>query len=548
MRMPGRFCGRALRGTMTAHSLASRPVDPVQTARKRLGYKNNWSRREVADEEQHTWAHPMPDKPLVAIVGGGLSGLACANELAALGIRSVVFDTGKHSVGGRLATRASRDASLKPYPPARPPSRPGAAPGAKSTTQTTRLDLASAGLMFDHAAQFFTATDPRFKALVASWEDAGIVHPWLGPLGTLTASPQPTPAAAAAAAARGEGGPGGAANGAKGQSVQVRWTPLGLGQGAGAAYVGSQGMRGIAQHMAQQLTRRRPDLVEVRRPVWVSSMRPLPSAGGWQLQGEGRPQGIFDFVVVAHNGKCANRLVGPAGAPRVARQLMSLRLNAVWVLLVAFRQPLDPGFEGAFIQGCPLLSWAASNTRKLELRHTPPGLDCWTLVSTAQYGARNKVPQEAVPEDVQDKVSSELLAALARHLGHPGSPAALPEVVYSRCQLWGAALPLNSPGVECIVDPWSRTGCCGDWLLGSSMQDAAVSGIAMARRIAALRGVPMDTGLEQHALGLLNAAARPVGGPSCNDIGAFPGVTLAAHLTPRDAAGRAPAVALAVKQ
>ncbi|GFH24417.1 uncharacterized protein HaLaN_22211, partial [Haematococcus lacustris] len=79
-----------------------------------------------------------------------------------------------------------------------------------------------------------------------------------------------------------------------------------------------------------------------------------------------------------------------------------------------FKQPLDPGFEG-------------------------------TLVSTAQYGARNKVPQEAVPEDVQDKVSGELLAALARHLGHPGSPAALPEVVYSRCQLWGAALPLNSP-------------------------------------------------------------------------------------------------------
>lgn len=36
-----------------------------------------------------------PEDGVVAIVGGGLSGLTCALELAKLGVRSVVFDTGR---------------------------------------------------------------------------------------------------------------------------------------------------------------------------------------------------------------------------------------------------------------------------------------------------------------------------------------------------------------------------------------------------------------------------------------------------------------------
>jgi hypothetical protein len=42
------------------------------------------------------------------------------------------------------------------------------------------------------------------------------------------------------------------------------------------------------------------------------------------------------------------RLVGPTGAPDVARQLMRLRLSAVWVLMVAFEGPVTVpgGMEG----------------------------------------------------------------------------------------------------------------------------------------------------------------------------------------------------------
>jgi hypothetical protein len=34
---------------------------------------------------------------------------------------------------------------------------------------------------------------------------------------------------------------------------------------------------------------------------------------------------------------------------------------------------------GAFIKGSPVLSWAASNTRKMKLEHTPGSLDCCKL-------------------------------------------------------------------------------------------------------------------------------------------------------------------------
>lgn len=58
--------------------MATRPsVDPVQRARTQMGYKNNWHRHDVDVSKQLRWEAPLRDER-VGIIGGGISGLACA--------------------------------------------------------------------------------------------------------------------------------------------------------------------------------------------------------------------------------------------------------------------------------------------------------------------------------------------------------------------------------------------------------------------------------------------------------------------------------------
>lgn len=63
-------------GPQGTRSGAAAASDPVQRARQRMGYKNNWHRDNV-ETRQVTWSKPLEDEP-VAIIGGGISGLACA--------------------------------------------------------------------------------------------------------------------------------------------------------------------------------------------------------------------------------------------------------------------------------------------------------------------------------------------------------------------------------------------------------------------------------------------------------------------------------------
>jgi len=89
---------------------------------------------------------PDTHAPLdVAVIGAGLSGLACARSLFDAGIRVQVFDKSR-GPGGRMATRRQGD------------------------------------LRFDHGAQYFTVRDPRFRRRVEAWQSDGVVARWPGKL------------------------------------------------------------------------------------------------------------------------------------------------------------------------------------------------------------------------------------------------------------------------------------------------------------------------------------------------------------------------------
>ncbi|KAG1347452.1 hypothetical protein COCNU_06G012810 [Cocos nucifera] len=398
-------------------------------------------------QEQVVFASPVAKDPVVAIIGGGISGLVCCSTLEERGIRSTVFDTGVHGLGGRMATRM-----IDPQP-----------------------------LVFDHAAQFFTASDPRFQKLVDRWLEKGLVRECKGLLGELEA-----------------GG---------------RFTPI---PSSTARYIGVKGMRPLADSILCQ-----NHVVNIVRPCWISKLEPFN--GMWYLTEKEKPHGHFDAIVIAHNGKCANRLLSTSGLPLLTRQMKRLELSAVWALLAAFKDPLSiphngafTDFEGAFVKGVDSLSWMANNTSKLFPLHGDMP-QCWTFFSTAAYGKRNKVPQENIPRVTAEKVKEDLLNDVELALGL--SKGSLQRPFYTRVQLWGAALPTNTPGIPCIFDPHGRAGICGDWLLGSSVEAAAISGLSLANHIADY----FQSGGSQpddFAVGLHDEFHAVAG----HDIGQFPGM------------------------
>ncbi|KAL3829865.1 hypothetical protein ACJIZ3_018667 [Penstemon smallii] len=406
------------------------------------------SRRSVIkksfSQEQVQFSSPISTTdPVVGIIGGGMSGLLCALYLEKRGIKSTVFDTGIHGLGGRMGTRI-----IDPQP-----------------------------LIFDHAAQFFTVTDPKFGEMVDEWSKKGLVRQWHGAVGEIEA-----------------GGP----------FVPFPSSP--------PRYIAVNGMRPLADSILSETS-----LVNVVRQSWVSKLAPYN--GQWYLSEKGKPCGNFDAIVIAHNGKCANRLLASSGLPLIARQMKRLDLSSIWALLAAFEDPLPVStieFEGAFVKGVDSLSWMANNTKKL-FGSGSSGPHCWTFFSTAAFGKQNKVPQESIPSTTAEKVKEAMLEGVEIALGlQKGS---LQRPFYSRVQLWGAALPTNSPGIPCIFDPHGRTGICGDWLLGSNLESAALSGMALANHIADYFQSG-GTSPDEFAVGLDNKF-EPLNG---HDIGQFPGL------------------------
>jgi len=122
-----------------------RPFDPPQPVFGRVRPRTaaqHAGRLDVAALTRSA-AAPAADAPAVAVIGGGIAGLACARTLADHGWPVTVFDKGR-GPGGRMSTR--------------------------------RTDAGR----FDHGAQCFSADDARFRRFVDSWVEAGVAAPWEG--------------------------------------------------------------------------------------------------------------------------------------------------------------------------------------------------------------------------------------------------------------------------------------------------------------------------------------------------------------------------------
>ena len=345
--------------------------------------------------------------------------------------------------------------------------------------------------IIDHAAQILTVPGAKgfeeFQRQVDEWETQGIVVRY--PKGTVCDIIDQK---------KGDGG----------FSLQ----PINKEENGKALYYGAGGMGSIPRSIAQS-----GGTFNVEQDVWVSPSNGLKYQKGekqnWKVQANGKTLGLFDRVVIAHNGKCADRLMSKAPTKKLHSLLRTnfapsvpkgggskMTLNSIYSLSIAVNTkssisealPKD-SFVCGFIKNEPTLRFLSCDTRKHDNNNGDENpVEVWTVLTSAAFGKKHKGPQENLPLETVSNVTSLMLNAVERSLGLQADTLS-EQVLESRLQLWGAAVPLNVwTGSDSdssfdtqgfVYDAEFGAGVCGDWLLEPSIGGAWESGRRLAKHL-----------------------------------------------------------------
>jgi predicted NAD/FAD-dependent oxidoreductase len=444
----------------------------------------------------------------VAVIGGGVSGLSCAIVLSKSGNYDQVslFDTGRLRPGGRCSSRFPNDSS--------------------GNKQKTNAILSN--YIVDHAAQMIAVSPSvhKFSTFVAQlheWEGRGIVQRFdNGSLCEIIPSKQNSKHLNSKDR-----------NCIKDELSLKNNQPYiarPLNQTATTYYYGSKGMGSIPLALLEQC---KASNVQVHQNVWVSPDNGvrfinLPvdhtKDAVWKVQIRAKQKllGTFDRLVIAHNGKCADRLMSKSPAKEVhallrvvfsstpATRQQKMTLNSIYSLTFCVKKQDSPFTElfyrqkhlvSAFVRNHPNLSFLSCQSRKYPVHGLNEKYEVWTALSSSEFARTHKAPQENLPQDVVESVTRQLLTALEESLdlsaGCLSPYDADSIIVESQLQLWGAAVPLNvwnsvvsssayanvnqdAATLGFLYDGLHGVGVCGDWLLDASIAGAWESGRRLA--------------------------------------------------------------------
>ncbi|WP_430544227.1 NAD(P)/FAD-dependent oxidoreductase [Xanthomonas nasturtii] len=262
----------------------------------------------------------QPHRPrTVAVIGAGLAGLACAKTLQAAGAVVTVYEQGD-AMGGRMRARMG------------------------------------AGWQCDVGAQYFTARDPDFAAVVNSWVAAGVAARWPARIASWD-----------------------------GRALRASHTAL-------TRFVGIPEMAAPARALAAGL--------DVRLQASVRSLQ--RSGQGWALSVHGAPAlHVVDTVLLALAAPDAAALLAE-NAPALATIARDASMQPAWAVVLRFDARIDPGYDALFVNAGPV-RWVARNASK-PARH---GAETWLLHATADW---SQLHFDARPEDVIATLLPELAA------------------------------------------------------------------------------------------------------------------------------------------
>ena len=228
----------------------------------------------------------------------------------------------------------------------------------------------------------------------------------------------------------------------------ARWSPAGA-----DAWVGTPAMNAPIRMMA--------NACEVR---WNTAVEMLSHDGGWRI-GDDR----FDAAVVAVPAEQVAPLVAvhDGALAEAARAAVS---DPCWTVMAAYEGPVPIDRDRLVEVG--IIGSAVRNSAKPGRA----GPEAWVLQASAEWS-------RAHLEDAPDVVERALLAAFANHVDAGGHvDATMPAVVATGVHRWRYA----KAGALRDGAFWNadiKLGACGDWLLGSRIEAAWLSGRQLAERV-----------------------------------------------------------------
>ena len=291
----------------------------------------------------------------------------------------------------------------------------GRGPGGRLSTRRAETDLGQ--VRFDHGAQYVTAETDGFQAELRGMIDHEAAAPYKARL------------------VRMDGG-------------EIKRMP------AKNRFIGVPGMNALVRDLATDL-----DVTWGKRATAIVGD---PWARRIKFE-DGGEAGPFEAIIVAVPAEQVADLVRPL-APQIATEAEAARSSPTWALMAVFDQDVDPGFDGAQLEG-PTLSWIARERVK-------PGradIEAWTAHAHPDWS-------KAHVEDDAEAVAQALSEALQTIIQAP-------KPVYAKAHRWRYARVETTASSDFAFDEDAHLGVCGDWRIGAKAEAAWRSGDALGAHL-----------------------------------------------------------------
>ncbi|MEY4116801.1 MAG: hypothetical protein RLZZ116_129 [Planctomycetota bacterium] len=285
---------------------------------------------------------------------------------------------------------------------------------------------------FDHGAQYFTARDLRFRSRVQEWIEQGVAARWDGRFAEMTA------------------------RGLRAVEAPPR-------------FVAIPAMNSLCTHVAAG--------IPMETSARVASI--LREDRAWRLDieasdGSRRALGPFDAVLVTTPAPQAAELLG-VHAPALAEIARQAAMQPMWALMLACGSAIGvPADHVRLADAGGPLSWVSRISSKPG--RAQDGQDRWVVLAGAEW-SRAHLEKDA------SAVAPALLAAFQDFCASQGGGAIEP--LHAVAHRWRFALPACEGGPTSVFDAALGLGAGGDWLRGTRVEDAYLSGVALAGRVLA---------------------------------------------------------------